>query len=76
MFRNDTVKQLSGFLQGAGAETSVSNRGILFFVPWALFFIGLVVIPLFYYAGLITVGTVNMLGRYMAFAIVAVGLDT
>ncbi len=44
-------------------------------VPWALLFVGLVMIPLSYYTGLITIGTVNMLGRYMAFAIVAVGLD-
>ena len=45
------------------------------YVPWTLLFIGLVLIPLLYYTGLITIGTVNMLGRYMAFAIVAVGLD-
>lgn len=45
------------------------------YVPWALLFIGLVVIPVLYYVGLITVETVNMFGRYMAFAIVAVGLD-
>ena len=45
------------------------------YVPWALLFVGLVMIPLSYYTGLITIGTVNMLGRYMAFAIVAVGLD-
>ena len=45
------------------------------YVPWSLLFIGLVMIPLFYYTGIITIGTVNMLGRYMAFAIVAVGLD-
>ena len=45
------------------------------YVPWGLFFIGLVVIPALYYMGLITLGTVNMLGRYMAFAIMAVGLD-
>ena len=45
------------------------------YVPWALLFIGLIMIPLSYYTGLITIGTVNMLGRYMAFAIVAVGLD-
>ena len=45
------------------------------YVPWALLFVGLVIIPAFYYTGLITIGTVNMLGRYMAFAIVAVGLD-
>ena len=45
------------------------------YVPWALLFVGLVIIPAFYYTGLIAIGTVNMLGRYMAFAIVAVGLD-
>ena len=77
MFRNGALKQMSGFLQDAGMskQSITGNRGILFFVPWALFFFGLVVIPLLYYTGLITIGTVNMLGRYMAFAIVAVGLD-
>ena len=40
-----------------------------------IFFGGLVIIPLLYYTGLISIETVNMLGRYMAFAIVAVGLD-
>ncbi len=40
-----------------------------------LVFAGLVVIPLLYYTERISIETVNMLGRYMAFAIVAVGLD-
>ncbi len=40
-----------------------------------LLFAGLVVIPSLYYTGQISIETVNMLGRYMAFAIVAVGLD-
>ncbi|NOZ67899.1 MAG: urea ABC transporter permease subunit UrtC [Deferribacteres bacterium] len=40
-----------------------------------LFLAGLVGIPLLYYTGQISIETVNMLGRYMAFAIVAVGLD-
>ena len=77
MFRNGAAKQFSAFLQAArpAKQSSTVNRGISFFVPWMLFFIGLVVIPLLYYTGLITIGTVNMLGRYMAFAIVAVGLD-
>jgi urea transport system permease protein len=37
--------------------------------------IGLVVIPLLYQMGLVSIETVNMLGRYMCFAIVAIGLD-
>jgi urea transport system permease protein len=56
-------------------QLSIVNCQLSIFVPWVLFFVGLVVIPLLYYTGLITIGTVNMLGRYMAFAIVAVGLD-
>ena len=56
-------------------QSSAHNHGISFLVPWVLCFFGLIVIPLLYYTGLITIGTVNMLGRYMAFAIVAVGLD-
>jgi urea transport system permease protein len=44
-------------------------------VGFAILLIGLVGIPILYYAGLISIQTVNMLGRYTAFAIVAVGLD-
>jgi len=40
-----------------------------------LILIGLVVIPTLYYTGQISIETVNMLGRYLAFAIMAVGLD-
>jgi urea transport system permease protein len=40
-----------------------------------LAFIGVVVVPSGYFAGLISIETVNMLGRYMAFAIMALGLD-
>ena len=77
MFRIGALKQVGDFLQDVGKskQSSTVNRGMSFFVPWVLFFVGLVVIPLLYYTGLITIGTVNMLGRYMAFAIVAVGLD-
>ncbi len=44
-------------------------------IVWALLLIALVGIPLLYWAGFISISTVNMLGRYMCFAIVAVGLD-
>lgn len=37
--------------------------------------IGMLFIPLFYIGGMMNIETVNMLGRYMAFAIVALGLD-
>lgn len=37
--------------------------------------VGLVGVPLGYGAGWVSVETVNMLGRYMTFAIIAVGLD-
>ena len=38
-------------------------------------FLGLVVIPVLYMAGVISIGTVNKLGRYLSFALVAIGLD-
>jgi urea transport system permease protein len=41
----------------------------------AIILFGLIGIPTLYYAGVISIETVNMLGRYLAFAIVAVGLD-
>ncbi|MDF3129385.1 urea ABC transporter permease subunit UrtC [Kiritimatiellaeota bacterium B1221] len=37
--------------------------------------LGLGVVPLMYFIGLMPIETVNMLGRYLCFAIVAVGLD-
>jgi urea transport system permease protein len=37
--------------------------------------IGLLLVPVLYWANLISIETVNMLGRYMCFAIVAIGLD-
>lgn len=36
---------------------------------------GMVVIPMLYGLGLISIETVNMLGRYLTFAIIAIGLD-
>lgn len=36
---------------------------------------GLIVVPSLYMTGSITIETVNMLGRYLTFAIVAIGLD-
>ena len=65
-------------LKGQNSQVAATGGWPIFvqrYVPWALLFVGLVMIPLSYYTGLITIGTVNMLGRYMAFAIVAVGLD-
>ena len=44
-------------------------------LAFAMLFMGLVVIPVMYYTGLISIETVNMLGRYMTFAIMAIGLD-
>lgn len=37
--------------------------------------VGLLVVPALYAMGIISIETVNMLGRYMTYAIVAVGLD-
>ena len=42
---------------------------------WALFLFGLIGIPVLYFSGTISIDTVNMLGRYLAFAIAAIGLD-
>lgn len=44
-------------------------------ILWALFAFGLVGVPLLYFTGFISIDTVNMLGRYLAFAIAAIGLD-
>ena len=41
---------------------------------WALFLFGLIGIPVLYFSGTISIDTVNMLGRYLAFAIAAIGL--
>ena len=41
----------------------------------AMLVFGLVLIPFLYWIGAISIETVNMLGRYMCFAIVAIGLD-
>jgi urea transport system permease protein len=42
---------------------------------WTAVAVGVVVIPVLHLAGLVSIETINMLGRFMAFAIVAVGLD-
>jgi urea transport system permease protein len=54
------------------SEARNPGRHLSFIV---LILIGLIVIPLLYYTGRISIETVNMLGRYLAFAIMAVGLD-
>lgn len=40
-----------------------------------LCFLGLVVVPAMYYLGVLSIGDINMLGRFITFAIVALGLD-
>jgi urea transport system permease protein len=37
--------------------------------------LGFVVVPALYYFGILSIGDINMLGRFMTFAILAVGLD-
>ena len=37
--------------------------------------IGVIVIPALYLMGILSIGDVNMLGRFMTFAILALGLD-
>lgn len=49
-----------------------SGRSIAF---WALILFGLIGVPLLYSSGHLSVDNVNMLGRYMAFAILAISLD-
>ena len=52
------------------AERMRNHRYTIFLVV-----AGLVVVPAAYGAGWMTIETVNMLGRYLTFAIVAIGLD-
>lgn len=54
-----------------GVFRNVSQRFTFHF----LVIVGLVVIPLLYATNLVQIETVNMLGRYTTFAIIAVGLD-
>ena len=42
-------------------------------ILWLL--VGLVIVPGLYLVGITSIGTVNKLGRYMTFALVAIGLD-
>ena len=37
--------------------------------------LGFVVIPSLYFMGVLSIGDINMLGRFMTFAILALGLD-
>jgi ABC-type branched-subunit amino acid transport system permease subunit len=41
---------------------------------WVLFIIGFAVLPFLYGEGIFSIGDINMLGRYMSFAILALGL--
>lgn len=43
--------------------------------PWVFLAFGLFGVPLLYATGGMSIETINMLGRYLAFAIVAIGLD-
>ena len=45
------------------------------YILYVLMAFGLIVIPVLYLAGAISIETVNRLGRYMTFAIMAIGLD-
>ena len=51
-------------------EKLVENKGSF----WVLFIIGFAVLPFLYGEGLFSIGDINMLGRYMSFAILALGL--
>lgn len=54
-----------------GKATGIANAGM----PWFSLILGLVIVPFLYLSGNMEITTVNMLGRYLCFAIVAVSLD-
>ena len=60
----------SGF--GPNQKTDKLKRN---FIALLWLTLGLVIIPLLYITGAISIETVNKLGRYMTYALVAVGLD-
>ncbi|MCH8292057.1 urea ABC transporter permease subunit UrtC [Candidatus Poribacteria bacterium] len=66
---------MSSLLHKTDSRIGKLRRSSQQYIFWVLLFVGLVVIPLLYYTGQISIEKVNMLGRYMTFAIVAVGLD-
>ena len=66
---------MSSLLHKTDSRIGKLRRSTQQYIFWVLLFVGLVVIPLLYYTGQISIEKVNMLGRYMTFAIVAVGLD-
>ena len=41
----------------------------------SLCILGFVIVPALYLGGILSIGDINMLGRFMTFAIVALGLD-
>ena len=52
-------------------EKIIKSKRIFYF----LCILGLVVVPAMYYLGVLSIGDINMLGRFITFAIVALGLD-
>ena len=48
-------------------EKLVENKGSF----WVLFIIGFAVLPFLYGEGIFSIGDINMLGRYMSFAILS-----
>ncbi|MBI3836609.1 MAG: urea ABC transporter permease subunit UrtC [Planctomycetia bacterium] len=66
--RERTAKALSPAI--GGAQQFGHRFGALF-----MFLVGLIVVPALYESGNMNIETVNMFGRYLAFAMVAVGLD-
>ena len=61
-----------GYEFGANQKANGLKRSFISLLWLAL---GLVIIPLLYVTGVISIETVNKLGRYMTYALVAVGLD-
>ena len=51
-------------------EKLIENKGYF----GALLLIGFAVLPFLYGEGIFSIGDINMLGRYMSFAILALGL--
>ena len=58
-------------MKGGSQEALIKSKRAFSVLAFFAFF----VLPLLYGAGFLSIGDVNMLGRYMTFAILALGLD-
>lgn len=76
---SSTRLQSGGFFRYLSPHTNRLLAGLQWYsrycASWTVFLFGLVVIPLLYYADVIGIDRISLLGQYLAFAIVAVSLD-